>query len=232
MLKKIKDFKWGYILLFILLAAVGVCFLSFSDTLTALALTVGILLAVYGTVLATITIAAKGRGAGFALRIVISVAAIVGGVITAVMRASAMEIIASLICLFLIVDGSFKLQTTASSKRFNLLAWWLMLIPSVLCIIGGFIGLRWAPDILTDEGVTRVSVIIGITLIVAAVGNLLSAFYISKYEHNMREEIELEVYAQIEEKKRKEEEEAAKEEAEEAKKPVKRGFFGFKKKDK
>ena len=197
MLEKLKSFKWGYVILFVLLAASGVCFLAFSDTLTAIAIAVGILVAVFGIILATVTLSGERRGVGFALKMVISVSAIISGVITAVMRASAMEIIASLICLFLIVDGSFKLQTTVNSRKYRLAAWWIMLVPAVLCIIGGFIGLRCSPDIVTEDGVVRTSIIIGITLIISAIGNLLSAFFLSKCESNMKDDMERVFYARL-----------------------------------
>ncbi len=198
MLKKIKEFKWGYILLFLLLTAAGICFIAFNDTLSVIAIVLGVLLSLYGVVLLTLTLANRSRSAAFAFKIIICSAAIICGITTAILREGAMEIIASLICLFIIVDGSFKLQTTALSKRYNLVSWWFMLIPSLLCIAGGFIALRLTPRIATEDGVVLVSVLIGITLIIDAISNALSAFYISSYERNMKDEIEAEIYDRIE----------------------------------
>lgn len=201
MLDKIRSFKWGYLLLFILLAAAGICFLAFNNTLSVIAIVLGVLLSLYGIVILTLTLANRSRSASFAFRIVISTAAIICGITTAVLREGAMEIIASLICLFIIIDGSFKLQTTSLSKRYNMVSWWLMLIPSILCIAGGFISLRLTPRIADESGVVFVSVLIGITLIIDAISNILSAFYITGYERNMKDEIEAEIYEKLEDRK-------------------------------
>ena len=221
MFKKIKEFKWGYILLFIILLAAGVGFIVFKDALSTLAVVMGALIAIYGIFLATLALASKSRGARFAFKIIVSIAALIAGIITVFFRNGAMEIISSVICLVLIVDGSFKLQTTALSKRYSIIFWWFMLIPAVLSIAGGFIALRLSPSVANEEGMATVSVVIGITLIIDALANFLSSFYISKYENNMKEEIEYEVYAKIEEKRREEEalkaEEAAREEKREKK---------------
>ena len=194
MLKRLKEFKWGYILLFLLIMAVGICFIAWHNTLNTLAIVIGALVAAYGIFL----VVAASRGAGYTLRIITGIASIICGVITIFVRDGAMEIIASLICLFCIIDGSFKLQTTVLSKRYHLLSWWAMLIPSVLCIIGGFIALKMTPNLLSDDKVTAVSLIIGITLIIDSISNLLSAFYIGKYERNMRAELESEIYGKLE----------------------------------
>ncbi len=181
--------------------AVGVCFIAWHNTLNTLAIIIGALVAVYGIFLVVAALASTARGAAYTLKIIMGIASIVCGVITIFVRDGAMEIIASLICLFCIIDGSFKLQTTALSKRYRLFSWWAMLIPSVLCIVGGFIALKMTPNIISDDKVTAVSLIIGITLVIDAISNLLSAFYIGKYERNMRAELESEIYDKLEAKR-------------------------------
>ena len=59
MLEKIKAFRWGYILLFLAMAAVGACFLMFYETLPTLALVIGIILIIYGIFSAVISISDK-----------------------------------------------------------------------------------------------------------------------------------------------------------------------------
>ena len=194
MLEKLKNFKWGYVILFLMLAVVGVCFAVWHDTLHIVAIVMGVILAIYGIVLTVLAVADRNRKVKFAIRLTIGIIAIVCGVITAIFREGAIELIASLFALFLIVDGSFKLHTAALSKRYKLFSWWLMLVPAILVIIGGFVTLRISPESLT-EGTSTVSVLLGITMVVDAISNLLSAFYITGYEKGMVKEIKEELIA-------------------------------------
>ncbi len=183
MLEKIKKFGWGYVLLFIMLLAVGVCLLSFNNTLEIVAIVMGVIMMLFGIVFFILTLANKHRGVNFAFRITFSIIALVCGAVTAISKSDAIEILVSFIALFLIMDGSFKLQTTATSKRYKLALWWLILIPAVLTIIGGFIAMRISP------ASNDVPIILGITVIIDAIANLLSAFYIAKYESVMKNDI-------------------------------------------
>lgn len=187
MLEKLKKFGWGYVLLFALLVAVGICLIAFNNTLEIVALIMGIIMIIFGIVLFVLTLADARRGVKFALKITLSAVALVCGVVTAIFRSGAVEILVSLIALFLIIDGSFKLQTTSLSKRYNLAIWWLILIPAVLTILGGFIAMRISPSV--SDKLPTISVILGITSIVDGIGNLLSSFYITKYESVRKEEI-------------------------------------------
>ena len=180
MLKSLKRFGWGYILLFLLLLAVGICLISFHQALSDVALAIGIILLVFGIVFAVLTMADKRRGIRFALRMILALSAIIGGAVTLTFRTEAAGTLVSFLALFLIVDGSFKLQTTALSKRYGLALWWFVLVPAVLVILGGFSALR--VDISTDEALRGVSLLLGITTVVDGIANLLSAFFVLRCE--------------------------------------------------
>ena len=45
MLKKMKEFSWGYAIIAALLIALGVCFIAFGDAMTVLAISVGAIIA-------------------------------------------------------------------------------------------------------------------------------------------------------------------------------------------
>ncbi|MBQ2737687.1 MAG: DUF308 domain-containing protein [Clostridia bacterium] len=203
MLEKIKAFRWGYILLFLAMAAVGACFLMFYETLPTLALVIGIILIIYGIFSAVIAISDKKRGGRYASRIIISVICIICGTVTAVLRENSVNILSSLIGLFLVIDGSFKINTAAMSRRYKLLSWWLMVIPASLVILGGFLSLKFG-DIFTgldsDDAMRWLSAIIGVTMIVDAIGNLLSAFYVGGFEKKLVREIRHEIDLENEKK--------------------------------
>ena len=70
MLERIKNIKWGYVVIGLLLCAIGICFIAFNNSLTWLAITIGIILAVFGTVFGVLNIASKKRDFSFAVKIV------------------------------------------------------------------------------------------------------------------------------------------------------------------
>jgi len=194
MLNKLKNFKWGYILLTVLIAASGVCFIAFHETLSTIALIMGIILTIFAIVFAVITIADKRRGAVFAFKIAFSVIALSCGILTiAVHKSDAVEWLVAIFGLLLIIDGSFKLHTSAMSKRYRSVGWWLVLVPAVLVIVGGFFTIRYQLTGSTEEELleqqTLISVVMGITMIVDAFANLLSAFFVSSYEKKMKNQL-------------------------------------------
>ena len=172
MLKKIKDFGWGYLLLGVVLAAVGICFIAFGDTFNILAVSIGIILAVFGILFGVVTLTGLRRGVLFALKIALAVICLVCGTVTAIVREPAISVITDVFCLLLIVDGSFKLQTSITSRRFRVFGWWLMLSLSVAVIVSAFILAK-----LSGDNTSATSVIIGIIITVDGIANVLTAFY-------------------------------------------------------
>ena len=184
MLKALKNFKWGYILLTILLAAVGVCLISMNDALVTLAITIGCMLAATGAVISIFALADKRRGPGFAIKMTVAVICLIGGIVTAVFNAASIEIIVSIFSLILIIDASFKLNTTAMSKRYSLALWWVMLALSLLIISSSFFMIKYTP-----ENINVTSIVLGVIFIVDSVANFLNAFFVTVYEKRQREDI-------------------------------------------
>ena len=186
--KKRKNSKIGYLLIFILLLTIGILLLALQNTLTGLAIAIGSVLALFGIVFTVFTLARRERDFSFATHMFFSVICIIGGVVVIIARESAVNIIISLSSLFLIVDASFKLNTTAMSKRYAVPLWWIILVISVATIFGGYFLLEKELD------VSDASIILGAVFIADAVANLLSAMFISAYEHRQQKEAYLEFY--------------------------------------
>ncbi len=184
MINREKGFKWGYVLICIVLAAIGVCFIAFGNALKALAISIGVILSIFAIVFAIITISNTDRGLGFAFRIFLSVICLVGGIVTAVFYENSVDILIAIFSLLLIIDASFKLGTSAMSKRYYVSGWWLVMIFSVLTIIGAFFLIKFTP-----EAQNTASLILGLTMIISAINNFLSAFYITSFERRMENEI-------------------------------------------
>ncbi len=173
MLEKLKSFGWGYILIAILLSLVGISFVAFGNMLETLATIIGIVLIIFGIVFGVLTLTRDARGGLFAIKVTFAVLAIVAGTVTAVLNDAAITVIADVLCLFLIVDGSFKLTTSITSKKYSVFGWWFMLIISVATIVSAFI----VTKLMTAEGDRVVlTVILGIIILIDALGNFVSPF--------------------------------------------------------
>lgn len=192
MLKKLKNIKWGYPVISILLSVIGVCFIAFNNSLTVLAISVGVILAAFGAVFGVITISGRRRSFYFAVKIVFAVMCLAAGITTAVFRENSTEVLISLFSLLLIVDGSFKLNTSAASKRYSVSGWWIMMIISVAIIGSAFALVERTP---AKESLT--TTLLGIIIIADAVANLLSVFWAMKNESAAKAEIYYDVSQEI-----------------------------------
>ena len=184
-MKKLSSFKWGYLCIMLITGAIGLCFLAFSNaSLEALAIAMGATVTAAGIVLAVTTLASKERGFKFGIKTAFTVALLVCGITTMIVRTTAINIFIGLFGLLLIIDGTMKFHTTALAKRYRTPGWWLMLIISVILIGGGYITVRE----LTIEWSGTVYLLGGL-FIVDAIANLLSAFYLGAAEKHNEEEI-------------------------------------------
>ena len=174
---KTVKFGWGYILIGVMLLLIGICFISFNNALNVLAISIGVLLALFGIFFGAITLSKTDRSATFAFKIALAIMCIICGTVTAILQDGAVMIIANIFCLLLIVDGAFKLQTAILSKRYRVASWWIMLLTSVAIILSAFLLAKLSP-----ENTATFTVLSGIIIVIDGAANLFSAFYISSYE--------------------------------------------------
>ena len=170
----LKSFRWGYVLIALLDTALALLLFVFGhDALDYLAIAIGITVILAAAVLCASALAARERGFGFGLKIVLSVCLATSGIATLIARGGLIGAIISIIGLVMIIDGSFKLSTSADSKRYSHPAWWILLALSLLLIAGGYMTVRSSGF----EGKLGY-VLLGILLLADGVANLLSAFYL------------------------------------------------------
>ena len=146
MAEKKKNSTVGYLLIGLLLLALGATFIIFNDALKVVTIVVGILLVVFSAIYLVLTIASKDRGAAFAIKVVFGSIGVISGAVTAILNESAANIVISIFCLLLIVDASMKLTTAAYSRRFGVKAWWIIMAISTLTIGGAFYILKYTPE--------------------------------------------------------------------------------------
>lgn len=175
----VKKFRWGYLLISLVLCAVGLCFIIYPNNsikigsyiIAAAAMLVGIILAIK-------VLADRKRDFSFATSIFSAVLTVACGVVALIIPNEIFKLYPMLIGLFIILDGSFKLQTVINAKRYKIKCWWLLLLFAVISIIGGFFVIRLRVDI--DVSYRFFSIIMGVALCSCGLQNFLSLFYLGR----------------------------------------------------
>lgn len=181
-----KNYPAGTLLFVPLFLAAGICLLAFPENaLPNAILAIGIFAALYSIVNAALAIADKTRDVKFFFRLLGSVLALFCAIFLLIKRNDgAIDALAAFIGLIAIIDGSFKLQSSALSKRYKIAAWWILLALSVIVICGGFYLVKFPP-----ENKKTLAVIMGLLMIAEGVQNLFATFYSPSVEVRRTEEI-------------------------------------------
>ncbi len=185
LVKKIKEINWGYLWLALLIGGAGILILAYPNkTLDVVAITVGVVTLLLGAVQAIRVLSDKKRGFKFAVGIVAASVTVIAGVLCLILREKIKEFLPSLVCLFLIIDSSFKLQTVVRARQFKSKACWALLVLSIATIALSFIAIE-------SEGgdAKKILVIFGLSLVADALGNLFSFFFVGSVEKAEREKI-------------------------------------------
>lgn len=193
MFEKLKSAGWKYSALGAAVFVTGLCFLFLHNSLTALTVVVGIFLSLLGAGMTCLSIFKKSKGFVFIIKIVTSTLLFTVGVLVAAFNDASFDVLLGVLCLLMIIDGSFKLQTSIKSKLLSVDGWWIITVISAAVIISAFLLARIAP------GNTRGAAIwLGITALADAAGNFLSTFWTAKCKTAEKAAIYYEVYKDIE----------------------------------
>ena len=190
MLEKIKNIKWAYIAFAVLFIGVGLCFvISPEKSVKYTGIAIGLFVALFAILKFVLLLSEKERRFWFFFRAVFFVCAAICGIFFAFSPYRTVPFISSALGLILIMDGSFKLQTSVLAKRYNLTAWWFILVFSITAIVGGFLAVRG----VFESNLKLTVILLGIFLIVDGVQNFLSLFYFGGIDRGTKEEALLEV---------------------------------------
>ena len=186
LIKKLKTVNWGYLWLAVLIGGAGILILAYPNkTLDAVAITVGVVTLLLGAVQAIRVLSDKKRGFKFAVGIVAASVTVIAGVLCLILRDKVKEFIPSLVCLFLIIDASFKLQTVVRARQFKSKACWALMVLSIVTITLSFITIR----LEGGEDVKKILILFGLSLVADALGNLFSFFFVGVVERAERDRI-------------------------------------------
>lgn len=178
LLKAIKSVRWGYLVVSIILSALGLCIISFpTQSFTTISYIIASGTTLAGIVMLIKVLADRQRGVRFGIFVFFSVLTLICGLVTFFIPEKIMELYPMFIGLLIIVDGSFKLQTVINAKRYKLKMWWFLLSLAVLAVFGGFLTVRLRVE---ETELSVFSFILGAGLLICGVQNFFSLFYLGK----------------------------------------------------
>lgn len=176
---------WGYLAFSFLIAGAGLLLLIFPDESLLWAVRViGISTMLLGILEAVRVLSKKERGAMFFVKMLTAFLGLVGGGFFLFAPERALEYLAMCAGVYLMIDGSFKLQTSISSRRFRVGTWWFILATAIATVAGGFWLIKY--PFADPKGC---AILIGIFFIVDSIQNLVSMFYLPSIEKRRIKEI-------------------------------------------
>jgi uncharacterized membrane protein HdeD (DUF308 family) len=192
MIDKIKNIKFGNAAYAVLLAVLGLCFLTFSTSSVTITVVIGILTVLLGGVSLALTILEPQRNRAFVIKIIFASLCIVCGATVAILNDKVFSLILFLMCITTATDGAFKLNLSLSCKKHEVGGWWIIAIPSAAIVLSAFILAGFTPDSNTASAAW-----LGVTLIALAALNVASAAWASKCKTAEKAEIYYEVYRDL-----------------------------------
>lgn len=179
----IKNFKNMYSILTICLILVGtVLLIAPGIALDVVCIIFGIYMIIYGAVKIMGYFAKDAYQLAFQFDLALGIVIAIVGIVFVCRTARVVQLLSTCIGIVMLVDATFKIQTSIDSKRFGISRWWLMLI---LAVIVAAIGILL---ILMPGETTRLMVrLIGLNLCMDGILNLVIVIDTVKTDKALRQ---------------------------------------------
>lgn len=179
----IKNFKNMYSILTICLILVGaVLLIAPGIALDVVYIIFGIYMIIYGAVKIMGYFAKDAYQLAFQFDLALGIVIAIVGIVFVCRTARVVQLLSTCIGIVMLVDATFKIQTSIDSKRFGISRWWLMLI---LAVIVAAIGILL---ILMPGETTRLMVrLIGLNLCMDGILNLVIVIDTVKTDKALRQ---------------------------------------------
>ncbi len=202
--RAIARFKWGYLLFAVMFMAAGVVFIGYPQQATKTAcIVVGAAAFLFSCIALIVSLSHKARGFRFWAQTVTAGLGIVTGLIVIILSAighgaGVFHVLVLILAAYMIIDGSFKLQTTILSRRYKSWFWWVLMVLVIIAIALGVIVLYNGSNMgdlireemeATEDNSHWVSRLVGFSFFVDGLMNLLSIIFLYKIEHGQKYEI-------------------------------------------
>ena len=179
----IKNFKNMYSILTICLILVGdVHLIATGIAYDVVCIIFGIYMIIYGAVKIMGYFAKDAYQLAFQFDLALGIVIAIVGIVFVCRTARVVQLLSTCIGIVMLVDATFKIQTSIDSKRFGISRWWLMLI---LAVIVAAIGILL---ILMPGETTRLMVrLIGLNLCMDGILNLVIVIDTVKTDKALRQ---------------------------------------------
>lgn len=190
-----KTAKIGYIVISVLLCALGIFLIAVPDfSISAVGTICGAILIVFGIVRLVGYFSKDLYRLAFQYDLAFGIMMIALGMIMMLHPNSLMNFICITLGLSFFADGLFKIQIAIDSKRFGIREWWLILALAIITVIFGILLIAHP-----SESGRILTVLIGISMLcegVLNIGTMITAVKIIK--HQQPDVIEIDYYEERE----------------------------------
>ena len=179
----IKNFKNMYSILTICLILVGaVLLIAPGIALDVVCIIFGIYMIIYGAVKIMGYFAKDAYQLAFQFDLALGIVIAIVGIVFVCRTARVVQLLSTCIGIVMLVDATFKIQTSIDSKRFGISRWWLMLILAVIVAALGIL-------LILMRGVTNFSKVrlIGLNLCMDGILNLVIVIDTVKTDKALRQ---------------------------------------------
>lgn len=184
--RALARFRWAYLLFSVLLSAAGALFLAFPEQAgTWVGRTIGAMVLVCALFFAVRLLAIRLRGVTFFFSMLFTVLAGVAGAYLLFAPDAALAYFSAAAGVYAIMDGSFKLQTAVSARRYKMPSWWVITVLGGLSVALGVWLLRFMPD-----GARNLALLMGAALLLGGILNLLSLWLLPRIAAHVRQDPE------------------------------------------
>ncbi len=169
----VKKIKWAYIVMSVLMIALGIIITVFPNTsMITVCYFIGAVMTVFGTVKIISYFSKDMFRLAFQFDLSLGIFSLAAGLLILFHPFGIATVIPIIIGISVLIDGTFRIQTARDAKKFGMSGWWIVLVLAVLtCLVGIFL------IVSPLEGAAALMVTLGITLIVDGVQNLCVVAY-------------------------------------------------------
>ncbi len=172
----IKKAKWAYICISAVMILLGFALIIFPK-ISALTVCyiIGGVITVFGIIKLIGYFSKDLYRLAFQFDLALGIFTLIAGVLILIHPANVVMFMPVIIGVFVIMDGTFKLQTAFDAKRFGMNYWWMILLLAALtCFCGLFLIIN------PFDGVIALMIILGATLVIDGIQNLCIVLYTVK----------------------------------------------------
>ena len=172
----VQKAKWAYGIVSVAMIILGLVLIVFPEiSMLTLCYTIGVMMVVFGIIKLIGFFSKDLFKLAFQFDLALGILSIVAGVLMIFRSDEILILLPSIIGIFIIIDGVFKMQTSMDAKRFGMEKWWFILLLAVITTLAGLFLI-----VNPFEGVCAFIILMGISFLIDGIQNLWVVLYTVK----------------------------------------------------